>query len=85
MGQVIPFPIQEDIHWNGRSLTPEELDYVRELLLSVSRRIRIKRIRFNGVNVRGNDLKVIMDHLWKKRLILDEEKAWIYRKLDRET
>jgi hypothetical protein len=84
MGELIPFPIQESIHWNGRNLTYEELQYVREFLLSVSRRIRIKRIGFSGVDLRGNDIKVIIDQLFEKKVILNEEKNRIYQKLNQE-
>lgn len=82
MGKVIPFPIQVNIHWNGRPLTEDEIKYVREFLLSVSRRVRIKRIRFSGVDFYGNDIKAIIDQLYEKHLILEEEKQRIYQKLE---
>lgn len=84
MGELIPFPIQANIHWNGRPLTYEELEYVRGYLLSVSRRLRIKRIRFSGVDFQGNDIKVIIDQLFEKKVILDEERKRVYLKLHRE-
>lgn len=84
MGKIIPFPIQTDIHWNGRPLTYEELTFVREFLLSVSRRVKIRRIRFSGVDLQGNDIKKIIDQLFEKKVILDEEKIRVYQKLDQD-
>lgn len=84
MGKIIPFPIQVDVHWNGCPLTDDEMKYVREFLLSVSRRVRIKRIRFSGVDFYGNDIKAIIDQLFEKNLILFEEKQRIYQKFSHE-
>ncbi|RXT03626.1 hypothetical protein [Ammoniphilus sp. CFH 90114] len=82
MGDIIPFPIQEKLHWNGRYLTYQELRYVREYLLSVSRRIRIKRLSFSGIDFRGNDVKVIIDQLYEKKIIGPEERNRIYNKIN---
>jgi len=81
LGKIIPFPIQSRIHWNGRHLTYEELNYVREFLISVSRRIRIKRLSFSGIDFQDNDIKVIIDQLSQQKVILDEEKERVYLKL----
>jgi hypothetical protein len=81
MGEVIPFPRQEKIHWQGRPLTYQELQYTREFLLSVARRVRVKRLRFEGVDFLGNDIKVIVDQLYEKKVIIDEEKEIVYERL----
>jgi|GEM_PF-3011151 len=81
MGEIIPFPYQAEIHWKGRPLTNEEVKYVRDFLLSVSRRVRIKRIGFSGIDLHGNDIKAIIDQLFEKKVIIPEEKDRIYQKL----
>lgn len=81
MGTLIPFPIQSSIHWNGRHLMDEEVTFIRDFLLSVSRRIRIKRLSFSGIDFNGNDIKVIIDQLYEKKAITEEEKKRIYLKM----
>ncbi|MBP1931045.1 hypothetical protein [Ammoniphilus resinae] len=62
-------------------MTHEEVKYVREFLLSVSRRLKIKRIGFSGIDLYGNDIKTIIDQLFEKKVIIPEEKDRIYKKL----
>jgi hypothetical protein len=82
MGDIILFPRQSEIHWQGRALTHEELAFLRDFLLSVARRVRVKRIQFTGISFYGNNTKEIIDQLAEKKVITPEERDTVYRKLN---